>query len=53
MVRDREQVYMEHLLETGVGFSDSAIILVAMATCVGETLNRSSRDADKSPDCAK
>ena len=48
MVQDRD-VSTWHLLETGVGLSQSqyAIILAAMATEMGETLYRSPRNAEK------
>ena len=47
MVWDREKVSIEHLQETRVGLSENAIILVAMAMEVGETLYRSSTNAEK------
>ena len=40
-VRDREKVTRDHLWETGVVLSEFAVILVAMATRMGETLHRS------------
>ena len=45
MVRDSDKVSMEHFRV--IEFSEAAIILVAMATEMGETLRFSSRNADK------
>ena len=46
MVRDGEKVTIDHLYETGVGLSESVVILVAMATGLGETLHRSPQNAE-------
>ena len=46
-MRDRENVTIDHLEETGVGLSESVVILIAMATGLGETLHRST------PKCRK
>ena len=43
MVWDREKVFTVHLRETGVGLSESAILVVVMATEKGKTLQRSPR----------
>ena len=39
-VRDREKVNVGQISETAVGLSKSAVILVAVATGMGETLHR-------------
>ena len=46
-VRGGEKVTLDHLLETGVGLSESAVVLVAMAVGLGETLHRFSRKCIK------
>ena len=38
--RDREKVTIEHISKTGAELAESAVILVAMSTWVGETLHR-------------